>query len=83
MSEKITISGDRYQVSQNAWDGWVGNNTVEEFVQGYDSADDAISAYIEQIPEMFGGDVPVFFWTEMNSEYTLAELLERYIEDNS
>jgi len=80
MSEQITISGDRYQVSQNAWANWVGDNTIDEFMQGYDSADDAISAYVKQIPQIFGCDVPVFFWTEMNSEYTLAELLERYIE---
>ena len=83
MTEQITISGDRYQVAANAWEGWVGNTTADEFMQGYQTIDDAVNVYIEDIPDMFGGtEPPTFWWTEMNAEYTLAELLSRYIEDN-
>jgi hypothetical protein len=76
------ISGDRYQVSAEAWDGWVGDTTPAEFMDGYNGdIDRAVSDYVSAIPAMFGDEPPTFYWREMNAVYDLAELLTRYLED--
>jgi hypothetical protein len=82
-SNRVMVSGDRYQVSGQAWDNWVGNTTPAEFMDGYNAVDAAVSEYVNAIPDMWGeGPPPVFYWREMNAEYTLTELLTRYLEDH-
>lgn len=77
-----TINGMREDAASQVWDICVGNTTPEEFVAGYDNVEDAIADYENQYPAMFGVPAPVFFWEEMNSEYTMAEMLTRYLEAN-
>jgi len=71
------VSGDRYQVSGQAWDRFVGDLTPAEFMRGYKTHSEAVSAFVEWLEED-----PVFYWQEMCAEYTLSELLERYLEDH-
>ena len=82
MSEKVTISGNRHQVSEEAWAGWLGDTTAAEFMDGRDDIEAAVNEFVQAVPDMFGEPAPVFFWREMNADYTLAELLTRYLEDN-
>ena len=82
MSEKVTISGDRYQVGEEAWAGWLADTTAAEFMDGRDDIEAAVNEFVQAVPDMFGEPAPVFFWREMNADYTLAELLTRYLEDN-
>lgn len=77
----IEISGMRGDASNQVWDICVGSVTIEEFLSGYGTVDEAIADYAEQYPAMFGQEPPVFYWREMNSEYSMAEMLKRYIDD--
>jgi len=79
MDEKITsISGDRHQVADRVYEMFMGDLTPEEFMTGSDNIEDAIKSFVEQLD----GPEPVFYWREMCSEYTLTELLTRYLEDH-
>ena len=80
--ETVEISGSRYQVCDDAWAGWVGDATPAGFMDGHEDAKAAVDEYVAAIPEMFGEEPPTFYWREMNAEYTLAELLIRYLEDH-
>jgi len=79
----IDISGTQRDITNLIWDSWVGDNTPEEFTDGFSSIEAAVEAYIKAIPDMFGETPPVYYWREMNSECTLGELLTRYLEDNT
>jgi len=79
---RYDISGNRYQVTAEAWANWVGDTTPEEFMQGYDSIKATVDAWMLEIPKIWAEDPPIYFWKEANAEYTLAELLTRYLEDH-
>ena len=80
---EIDISGDRYQIGEQVWANWVGYTTPAEFMDGYDSIETAVSEYVKAVPDIFAEEPPTYYWREMNSPYTLAELLTRYLEDHA
>jgi hypothetical protein len=82
--EISTISGNRYEVSGMAWEQYVGDQTVDEFMGDRSDIDGVVGEYIAELPDIFDDvdEEPVFFWREANAEYTLTELLTYYIEDN-
>jgi len=45
------VSGDRYQVSGQAWDRFVGDLTPAEFMRGYKTHSEAVSAFVEWLEE--------------------------------
>lgn len=77
----IEVSGDRYEVGERAWERWGGSVTPEEFMEGYESVDTAVSEYIESIPDAFGEQPGWYSWREMNGLYSLESLLTYYLED--
>jgi len=74
---------DRKQAESQAWDGLVGEQSPEEFMQYSEgmTIEEAVASYVKDLPDIFPGEIEEKDLEDFDgSGYTVQELLEGYIK---